>query len=548
MTTQIPEITKITKITKITTISRTTTKTIPARIGLFLTVGVLVLFAGGYQAAQAAPKRLGVVAFRGPGEGVTRNVVMKEGKARRYQVIAAPQIWKASVKTKVGFDNDDAFQTMARELGISAFITGSVTKKKATLTVRNGADGSVVAEASWTGANPRKVAAAVKKTFWAKLGGAIDRSKAPSGAKAPVVAQEEAAPETGADEAGNEDKGKSGSGGGSKKAAAVDESSSSDRDRSKKKSSTESSEDSGAENVVAEHADREGSAAGPAQEALIASVGPRLVNRSLIYNQNLYNQTRNYKLAVAPELALNVDLYPMAFSGGGFLSNIGLTANLNYLLPLVTTPVTGVGTYKTYALDWSIGVKVRFSFGGYLTAAFGDQRYQLTKPNTQAADVVPMVDYRFARIGGGGRFPLSTQFTLLANVAYLQVLSMGQIASSSYFPKAKAMGVEAGAAIGYRITQLLELQAGADLRRYGLAFNVTYADYVANNNIKVAGGAVDQYISGWLGIAMILGGETRASASHSADEEAPAGKASGDEEEGDDSSKKKKKGDDDEEE
>ncbi|MEO7670471.1 MAG: hypothetical protein ABIW57_14100, partial [Polyangia bacterium] len=189
-----------------------------------------------------------------------------------------------------------------------------------------------------------------------------------------------------------------------------------------------------------------------------------------------------------------------------------------------------------------------FSFGGYLTAAFGDQRYQLTKPNTQAADVVPMVDYRFARIGGGGRFPLNTQFTLLANVAYLQVLSMGQIASSSYFPKAKAMGVEAGAGIGYRITQLLEIQAGADIRRYGLAFNVTYADYVANNNIKVAGGAVDQYISGWLGIAMILGGETRASASHSADEEAPAAKASGDDEEGDDSSKKKKKGDDDEEE
>ncbi|MEO5769578.1 MAG: hypothetical protein ABIS92_14590, partial [Polyangia bacterium] len=391
MTTQIPE---ITKITKITTISRTTTKTIPARIGLFLVVGVLVLFAGGYQAAQAAPKRLGVVAFQGPGEGVTRNVVMKEGKARRYQIVGAPQIWKASVKSKVGFDNDDAFQTMARELGVSAFITGSVTKKKATLTVRNGADGSVVAEASWTGANPRKIAAAVKKTFWAKLGGAIDRSKAPSGAKAPVVAQEEAATETD----GDEDKGKSG---GSKSAAAVDESSSSDRDRSKKKSSTESSEDSGAENVVAERAEREGSAAGPAQEALIASVGPRLVNRTLTYNQNRYNQTRNYKLAVAPELALNVDLYPMAFSGGGFLSNIGLTANLNYLLPLVTTPVTGVGTYKTYALDWSVGVKVRFSFGGYLTAAFGDQRYQLTKPNTQAADVVPMVDYRFARIGGG---------------------------------------------------------------------------------------------------------------------------------------------------
>ena len=144
-------------------------------------------------------------------------------------------------------------------------------------------------------------------------------------------------------------------------------------------------------------------------------------------------------------------------------------------MPLVTTPVTGVGTYKTYALDWSLGVKVRFAVGAYVTAAFGDQRYQLTKPNSNAADIVPMVDYRYVRIGGGGRFPLNAQFTLMANAAYLQVLSMGQIANRDYFPKAKAMAVEAGAGIGYRITQSLELQAGADLRRYGLAFNVTYA-------------------------------------------------------------------------
>ena len=229
-----------------------------------------MLFASGYQSAQAAPKRVGVVAFQGPGEGVTRNVVMKTLKAKRYQVIGANQVWKASQKAKVGFDSDDAFQAMAKELGASAFITGSVTKKKATLTVRNGADGSVAAEASWAGANPRKIAAAVKKTFWARLGGAIDRGKAPSGAKAPVVAQEEPAAETGADEPGDAAKGK----GGGKKAADRDEETSSSDGARSKKSSSASSEDSGAENVVAAHAEREESAASPAQEALIASVGP----------------------------------------------------------------------------------------------------------------------------------------------------------------------------------------------------------------------------------------------------------------------------------
>ena len=64
MTTKIP---RISRLTTITLTSRTPTKPIPARIGLFLAVGVLGLFAGGYQAAPAAPKRWGGVGGRGPG-------------------------------------------------------------------------------------------------------------------------------------------------------------------------------------------------------------------------------------------------------------------------------------------------------------------------------------------------------------------------------------------------------------------------------------------------------------------------------------------------
>src|SRR5207244_10938301 len=79
------------------------------------------------------------------------------------------------------------------------------------LTVRNGADGAVNAEESWTAPNPRKLAADIGKTFWRRLGSAIERGKPPSGAKkASKVAAAEApednedAPEAAAGGAGDE--------------------------------------------------------------------------------------------------------------------------------------------------------------------------------------------------------------------------------------------------------------------------------------------------------------------------------------------------------
>ena len=57
--------------------------------------------------------------------------------------------------------------------------------------MHNGKDGSLLGEANFSGANPRKIMAEVGRDFWKKLGGAIERGKAPSGAKKPqkVVAE-----------------------------------------------------------------------------------------------------------------------------------------------------------------------------------------------------------------------------------------------------------------------------------------------------------------------------------------------------------------------
>jgi hypothetical protein len=479
-----------------------------ARVGAALALALLVM-ATGAGLAQAAPKRLGVLNFRGPAEGATRNVVTKVGKAHKYQVVGGQAIAKTASKLHVTLSDNDGFRAVAKELGIAAFVTGEVTKKKAMLTVRSGEDGSVSAEASWAGANPRKVSKAVAKTFWRRLGPAIERSNAPSGAKQAVVAEEAAAPETGADEPGDEP---AASKSDNKKVA--EEAAPSDSDRPRKSSKKKSDGDeAGSETTVSEHADEPEGDSGMTGQALILGVGPRILSRALAYTDDRYHRNSKYNLGVAPEVGLNVELYPGALAGvGGIASDIGVVADVSYMLPVVTSPAPNkVGQYKTYSLAWSAGAKIRLPFGLFGTVAYGSQRFQLQPSMSGTSGVdVPMVDYRFVRIGGGGRFAVTPEVSIMANLAYLHCLSLGQIAFASYYPKATCAAVEAGGGVGYRVSSLIEVQGGVSLRRFGLNFHQVYGDQYASvatdTSIRVAGGAVDQYILGYVALAVVLGG------------------------------------------
>jgi len=111
-----------------------------------------VLGAGmpGSRAAQAAPpRRVGVVKLTGPGEKPIRAWVMRVVKANRYQVIGGDQIERAARKQRVGLETDASFEVLARALGITAFVTGQVSRQRATLTVRDGSGGAIVESATW---------------------------------------------------------------------------------------------------------------------------------------------------------------------------------------------------------------------------------------------------------------------------------------------------------------------------------------------------------------------------------------------------------------
>src|SRR6185295_9042908 len=128
-----------------------------------------------------------------PQEALIRKAVMQAIKANGYDMIKSRQIETTASSIGASLDSNDGYRALAKELSLSAFVTGEVGRKKATLTVRNGADGTVNAEETWSGPNPRKLAADVARTFWRRLGSAVERGKPPTGAKkaskVPVVAE-----------------------------------------------------------------------------------------------------------------------------------------------------------------------------------------------------------------------------------------------------------------------------------------------------------------------------------------------------------------------
>jgi hypothetical protein len=94
------------------------------------------------------------------------------------------------------------------------------------------------------------------------------------------------------------------------------------------------------------------------------------------------------------------------------------------------------------------------------------------------------------------------------------LLSLHQIDQQGvWFPDATGSAIDAGFTVGYGVLPFLDVVAGFDFLRYGFDFSKSpktnpcgpnNAD-IANCN-KVAGGASDVYISGWIGAMVRLGG------------------------------------------
>ncbi|HEY4185656.1 MAG TPA: hypothetical protein VGP07_11330 [Polyangia bacterium] len=505
------------------------------RLAMLVAIGAALAAPGVAYAAKGgkgkshAPAKVGLPSFSGPGQAASRAATEKALKSRKIVVVPNEDLASAAKSLHVKLDSNDGFKAVSKSLGLTAIVVGEVAKKKATLTVHTGDDGSVVGEETFQGADPHKVAVTIGKTFWKRLSGAFNKTKPPGGGgfEAPPPEEEPASaasePEAAAEKTTDSDKGSSRS---SKKTVEASE------EKAKPDAEDEASEKKKPSRAAAKSSeDSEPLPEGP-NEALDIFAGPAILMRSLSFNQQRNDlsdtKTANYSLPAAPVLNFRGDFYPGALSSTGLIANIGLTAEVSYLLPVVTSPGQG-GNYKTSSLSWSLGGKVRLPYDLFASVSYGDEWFKLVRSSSNMAlSIVPGTDYKFVRVGGGIRSQVSSTLTLMANLDYLRCLGKpGDIGGVGYFPRATCAAVDVGVGAGYKITPVFELRGGVDLRRFGLAFNVKPSDVNSDPSMSppVAGGAVDQYIQIYVGVAYLMGGSGSSSGSTSESSESSSDKS-----------------------
>jgi len=493
---------------------------------LALLLGVLFFSAA---TAQAAPRRVGVPKFDGVQEALVRKKVMQILKAHGYDLAKSREMEIGLANTGALLDNEEGFQKVAKELALSAVVTGEVGKKRAKIAVHDGKDGSLLGEASFSGANPRKIMAEVGRDFWRKLGGEIERGRPPSGAKKPQKVAEapednEQAPEAGGEGGEGEapppkTKAKepvaAAEGGGEE--GAPPPSKKKKKKKLKMEGEGEPVEEPGAEVIPA---------------TFDFQLGPGFVNRNLAYHQDVSQPQglRPYSLPAGALVSASIVWYPLGAFTDGAAKNLGVEGYIEQAF-LVTSTLPPDSTGKVQKFGTSIhqfngGARYRlpFSAGHYLyfSGTGGEHAFTFKSQNgsNRGGLDIPDTIYRYLRPGIGIHFELPAMLTFTLSAGYRWIFNKGGQFHDYFFPHSTVAGVDGQAVIGYHITPMFEARVGVDWRRYFSSMNCYNPSAPGGNQCIrtvmvngqpttlnfTAGGAVDQYLTFTAVLAVTMGG------------------------------------------
>jgi hypothetical protein len=438
-------------------------------------------------------------------------------------------------------ESDDGFQKIAKELALTVIVTGEVGKKRAKITIHDGREGSLLGEASFPGPNPKKIAAEVGKTFWSKLGEDVARGHVPSGSRKPqkVVAEapedDENAPDS---DTGNappppEPKPKK------QKAETVAAAEGEGQGEGEGEAPPPKKKKKKKQQMRMEADVPEEDESGPTTipPTLDIALGFGGTNRSLSYNQDQSSMInmqdpgmRTYGLPGGFTPGLNAVWYPMGAFTDGPAQNIGFEGGIEQGFFIQSSlnpndPQLPSAKFGTSVHEFEGGARYRIPFGAaghqaWFSLTGGEHAFLFTSsPGCESTNTcrgrldIPDTIYRYIRPGIGARFELPSNFALAATFGYRYIFNDGGPQFGVFFPHRTVYGIDAGLYLGYRVMPNLEVRLAGELRQYGYSMHSTQADVTAiqmgDTTLKVAGGAIDRYISGMLGIAFMYGGSER---------------------------------------
>jgi len=235
----------------------------------------------------------------------------------------------------------------------------------------------------------------------------------------------------------------------------------------------------------------------------------RVVHRTFDYKDDLRGDLRDYKLTAGPGVGIKFQYYPGAHFTAGVGAQFGIDFEWERLFKIDSTRLDATGqeqSFPTESQQFLIGLRWRYPKGRWepsVVLGYGVHRFSfgLSGPPVPGEDNtagIPSVKYEFVRLGGGFRVEIGKKelFILAASIAFRGTFSVGGIGTNLWFPEAKANGMDALLMMGFALPKGFEIRLSGDYRRYGFDLNP-----VPGEAPYVAGGALDQYFGGAVGVA-----------------------------------------------
>lgn len=415
------------------------------------------------KAASSGGGGVAVGPFDGPKSATVRGYVVGAlKKAKGVTLVADARVKQSGIKLNKKSSDED-YAGVAAATGASAVLSGKVTTKgrayELELVVRNGADGSVIDSVTLEGKSLPALRTAINKELATEVEGPLSKA-------APAEAPEEQVPEASAGDAESEGD-----------AAAGDE-------------------------AEGEEVEEDTAPAGR-PSALEIGAGIRAFSRNFRYTDDINDALRSYKLGVAPAGFVYLRWYPVAHFDAGPLSHLGLTGGYEQGFA-VSSEAPGGEKLDTTTREWWAGLRYRFPFDAHeagVVVTYGKHSFEVD--DDPANPLVPDVEYTYIRAGIDGRVRVA-RVVLGAQMGYRLLRDVGELGTDAWFPRVSGGAVDAGLVAGYEILDGLDLLAGFDFRRYFFSMNPEPGD------ARIAGGALDEFLSGWFGLAYRLPGQATA--------------------------------------
>jgi hypothetical protein len=381
---------------------------------------------------------------------------------------------------------------LAEQHRLHAVIVVSATGKVAVATLHQGADGRAL-DSFKAKVSRKLMARRIASQIWKKLGDKITSARAPApapGTTAVVMSPAAAGPKPST--TGQAPGAATGAAPNTTTIAAAPAGRASD-DRSPATSGATTSGATGDDGASTIDAGAMRVAA-PRREArvLVLGIEERPFWRRLRYNDDLDDRLRPSDLA-ANAVAISATWRPLRKARG-----LALVLRGERAVGVNGSRTTDGTELTTSTSEWSASVgydiPIRTISVG-IGVAYGEHRFAVGD-EMLPAELVPDVTYRFGRAGLSVAVPLSPRLELTVGGGWRQLLSMGELEGSTWFPRATGNGLDACAGITLRVTSWLAFHARVDLRRYFFAMNPEPGD------TWIAGGATDQYFGGALGASI----------------------------------------------